>query len=175
MYWLFTAYQVAQARSRWRLIWSTLSKVIRKRFWHAKFCREVDCTVSIKKHDPEFRVADARCIFQHCLENRLQFAWRTRDDTKHLRCRRLPLQRLREIIGALPQLVQQARVLDGDHGLGGEILQQSNLPVGERMNFLAVDEDYANQHIVLKHWHPYSRSRVGEFCGGAGDRIGGIV
>ena len=44
------------------------------------------------------------------------------DDLKHLRGRRLLLQRLREIVGALAQLVEQARVLDGDHGLRGEVL-----------------------------------------------------
>ena len=30
-----------------------------------------------------------------------------------------------------PQLVEQPRVLDGDDGLGGEILDQLNLPISE--------------------------------------------
>ena len=38
------------------------------------------------------------------------------------RGRGLLLQRLGEIVGALAQLVEQPRVLDGDHGLGGEVL-----------------------------------------------------
>ena len=36
----------------------------------------------------------------------------------------------REIVRA--QLVEQPRVLDGDHGLGGEVLHQLDLLVGER-------------------------------------------
>ncbi len=41
---------------------------------------------------------------------------------KNLRRRRLLLQRLGQIVGALAQLVEQPRVLDGDDGLGGEVL-----------------------------------------------------
>ena len=51
------------------------------------------------------------------------------------------------------QLVEQPRVLDGDHGLGGEILHQLDLLVGERPHLLAVDDDGADQLIVLEHRH----------------------
>ena len=37
-----------------------------------------------------------------------------------------------EIVGALPQLVEQPRVLDRDDGLGGEVRDQFDLLVGER-------------------------------------------
>ena len=37
------------------------------------------------------------------------------------------------------QLVEQPRVLDGDHGLGGEVLHQFDLLVGERADLLAID------------------------------------
>ena len=37
------------------------------------------------------------------------------------------------------QLVEQPRVLDGDHGLGGEVLNQLDLLIGERPHLLAVD------------------------------------
>ena len=56
-----------------------------------------------------------------------------------------------EIGSALLQFIKQPRVLDGDDSLSGKILQQCDLPVGEKTNFLAVDEDYTNQQIVLKH------------------------
>ena len=39
------------------------------------------------------------------------------------------------------QLAEQPRVLDGDHGLRGEVLHQLDLLVGERPDFLAVDAD----------------------------------
>ena len=66
---------------------------------------------------------------------------------QHLRGRGLLLQRLGEIIGALAQLVEQPRVLDGDHGLRGEVLHQLDLLVGERAHLLAVDDDGADQLV----------------------------
>ena len=51
------------------------------------------------------------------------------------------------------QLVEQPRVLDGDHGLGGEILDQLDLLVGEREHLLPVDADDADQLVVLEHRH----------------------
>jgi hypothetical protein len=41
------------------------------------------------------------------------------------------LQRFSEIVGALPQLGEQPRVLDSDYGLRGEILNQRDLLVGK--------------------------------------------
>ena len=39
------------------------------------------------------------------------------------------------------QLVEQARVLDGDDGLGGEVGHQLDLLVGERPHLLTIDAD----------------------------------
>ena len=44
-----------------------------------------------------------------------------------------------QIVGALAQLVEQPRVLDGDDGLRGEVLHQLDLLVGERADLLAID------------------------------------
>ena len=63
-----------------------------------------------------------------------------RDDLQHLRGRRLLLQRFGEIVGALAQLVEQPRVLDGDDGLGGKVRDQLDLLVGERPHLLTVDD-----------------------------------
>jgi hypothetical protein len=41
----------------------------------------------------------------------------------------------------LAQLIEQSCVLDGNDGLGGEVLYQLDLLVGEWPNFLAVDGD----------------------------------
>ena len=54
---------------------------------------------------------------------------------------------------ALTQLVEQARVLDGDDGLGGEVFDQLDLLVGERAHLLAVDGDGTDQLVVLEHRH----------------------
>ena len=51
------------------------------------------------------------------------------------------------------QLVEQPRVLDGDDGLAGEILDQLDLLVGERSDLLAVDTDRTDQLVVLEHRH----------------------
>ena len=50
-----------------------------------------------------------------------------------------------------PQLVEQPGVLDGDDGLAGEVLDQRDLLVGERADFLAIDINAANQLVVLDH------------------------
>ena len=49
-----------------------------------------------------------------------------------------------EIVGSLAQFIEQPRVLDGDDGLGGEILHKRDLLVGEGPNLLAKDDDCAN-------------------------------
>ena len=51
------------------------------------------------------------------------------------------------------QLIEQPRVLDGDDGLRGEVLNQLDLLVGEWPHFLAVDDDCADQLIILEHRH----------------------
>ena len=48
------------------------------------------------------------------------------------------------------QLVEQPRVLDGDDGLGSEILDQFDLLIGEGPNFVAIEENSANQCIFLE-------------------------
>ena len=63
---------------------------------------------------------------------------------QHLAGRGLLLQRLGQIVGALAQFVEQPRVLDGDDGLGGEVLHQLDLLVGERPHLLAIDDDGAD-------------------------------
>ena len=50
---------------------------------------------------------------------------------QHLGCRRLLLQRLGQIVGALLQLLEQPHVLDRDHCLVGEGLDELDLLVGE--------------------------------------------
>jgi hypothetical protein len=45
--------------------------------------------------------------------------------------------------------VEQPRVLDGDDGLGGEVRNQSDLLVGKRPHFRAIDRDGADQLTIL--------------------------
>ena len=57
------------------------------------------------------------------------------------------------------QLVEQTRILDGDDGLRGEVLDQLDLLVGERADFLAIDVDAADQFVVFEHRNEQKGSR----------------
>ena len=65
----------------------------------------------------------------------------------------------------MPQLAEQARVLDGDDGLCGEIRDQLDLLVGERPNFLPVNPNRADQFSLLEHRHVEKTSRAPELGG----------
>src|SRR5262249_29987856 len=92
----------------------------------------------------EIGLADAGRILQHGLKYRLQLARRTTDYLQHLRCRRLLLERL-------PQLIEQPRILDGDHGLGGEAGNQGDLLFSERLNTRPPNYNDANDLIFPQH------------------------
>ena len=74
----------------------------------------------------------------------LKIEGRAADDLEHVGGRGLLLQRFAQIVGALAQFVEQAGILDGDDGLGGEILHQLDLLVGERADLLAIDRNGAD-------------------------------
>src|ERR1700738_1173828 len=61
------------------------------------------------------------------VENGLKIEGRAADYLEHVGGCGLLLERFREIARALAQLVEQARVLDGDDGLCGEVLYQLDL------------------------------------------------
>ncbi len=109
----------------------------------------------------ELGAANSRGVRQHRLEDWLQFAGRAGNDLQHLRGRRLLFQRLAEIGRALTQLVEQPRILDGDDGLGGEVLDQFDLFAGERPDLLAKDGDGADQFTILEHRYKKVGSRAG--------------
>src|SRR5262249_22257604 len=78
------------------------------------------------------------------IENRLELGNRAADDVEHVGGGGLLLERF-------AQLVEQPDVLDGDDGLGGEILDQLDLLVGEWPDLLTVDADCTNQLILFEH------------------------
>ena len=111
------------------------------RTWSAVHRNYSEFTALEQHQIAELGLAKLGCILEHGLEYRLQLAGRTADDLEHFRSRRLLLQRLAKIVGALAQLVQQPRILDGDDGLRGEVLDQLDLLVGKRADLLAIDDD----------------------------------
>src|SRR5262249_30050351 len=76
----------------------------------------------------------ARRRFDECVEHRLQIKGRAADDLEHVGSRGLLLQ-------GLAQLVEQARVLNGDDSLAGEVLDQLDLFVGEGADLLAINNN----------------------------------
>ena len=72
-------------------------------------------------------------------------------------------KRLGQIAGALAQLAEQPRVLDGDDGLGGEVLQQFDLLAGERPHLLPVDAEHADQLAILEHRNVDQRAGAAAF------------
>ena len=92
-----------------------------------------------------------RVAFSSMAWNRLQLAGRAADNLQYFRGRCLLLQRLAQIIGALTQLVEQARVLDGDDGLIGEIRDEFDLLVSEGADLCAIDGDSADEFVILEH------------------------
>ena len=51
------------------------------------------------------------------------------------------------------QLIEQARVLNGDDGLVGEIFDQINLLFSEWPHLLAIQGNRADEFVLLEHWH----------------------
>src|ERR1700722_4059560 len=121
------------------------------------------------------RFAQSRRALDNRLEDRLDMFRRTADDPEYLRHRRLPLQRLAQIVGALAQLVEQPRILDGDHGLGGEIRQQLDLFGREWANLLAKNAESADELILLEHWHDDKAARARNIDKPHNRRIAGCV
>ena len=91
-------------------------------------------------------IAKSSCRLDERIEHRLQIECRAADDLEHVGGGGLLLE-------GFAQLVEQARVLDGDDGLTREALEQLDLPVAERADFLAVDADGSDQLVILEHWH----------------------
>ena len=81
---------------------------------------------------------------------------------EHVAYRRLLLERFGEILGALAQLAQEAGVLDGDHGLGGELLQQVDLLFGKRPPHLPEDHHIADDALIPDQRHGKQAARAAD-------------
>src|SRR5262249_8054771 len=122
---------------------------------------DAQSAIFIQGEGPELRLANARGILPHRLENRPSFAPRGADDLEHVGGGGLLLQRL-------PQLVEQTRVLDRDNGLSCKIAHQLDLLLAEWPHVLAIDGDGHDERILLEHRHPQGRARAAQV--GVGDQ-----
>src|SRR5262245_29927599 len=90
------------------------------------------------------RLAETRGRFEQSIENGVEVKSGSADDLEHVGGGGLLLE-------CFTQFVEQPGVLDGDDGLSGEVLDQLDLLVGERMNLLVVDGDDTDQRVFLEH------------------------
>src|SRR6516162_11720322 len=70
------------------------------------------------------------------------------------------------LLKRLTQLAEQPRVLNGDDGLRCEVRHQRDLLLSKWTNFLTVDADSADQHVVLEHWHGEECTHATQLDGG---------
>ena len=79
--------------------------------------------------------------FGNGVEDRLHVRGRAADDAEHFGGCGLMLQGLAQFRIALLKFLEQPHVLDGDHGLVGEGLNELNLPFRKRFDKVAPDRD----------------------------------
>src|SRR5262249_58615049 len=84
------------------------------------------------------------------IKNWLHVRRRAADDTKHLGRRGLMFQSLAQFRIALLQFFEQPHVLDGNYGLVGKGLKQSDLLVGEWTNLRAANRDSPDGNTFAK-------------------------
>src|SRR5262249_19694942 len=116
-------------------------------------CTDAHASSLAQPEIAEFSAADTHRIFQHSFKYRLQLAGRTADHFQNVGGRCLLLQRFAE-------LVQQARVLDGDDRLGGEGLDERYLFVAEYFRLKVRYTDCADDPVVANHWSENGRTEA---------------
>src|SRR5262245_31777510 len=123
-------------------------------------CTDAHASSLAQPEIAEFSAADTHRIFQHSFKYRLQFAGRFADDLQHFRGRRLLLKRFAQIICALMQFVEEPRVLDGDDGLCGEVLDQLDLFVGKWPHLGPIDGNRPEEFAFFHHWNDYQAPKL---------------
>src|SRR5262249_14545493 len=103
-----------------------------------------DQSTIIPKHDSVCRPAKIDGTADDRLKYRLNVSCRAADHLEHVSGGGLLLERF-------TKFVEQPRVLDGDHGLGGEVLDQFDLLVGEAAYLLPIYANSTNKLIILQH------------------------
>ena len=97
--------------------------------------------------------------FQKRLQDRLQIEGRATDDFEHVGGGGLLLQRLAELTGACLHLIEQPHVLDRDHRLVGEGLDQLDLLVRERTH-CGAREHNRTDHTAFPHERDSEHSAI---------------
>ena len=110
------------------------------------------------------RLAQLSRRFSQGSQNALQVESRAANDLQHVSSSCLLLKRF-------AQLTQQARVLDSDDGLRGEVLYQLDLLIAEWTHLLAVNDNCADHLTVFDHGNADQTSRAGNFDRGLAELV----
>ena len=111
-------------------------------------------------------VAQRGSAFHDRIEDRLNVRGRARDYPQDLaRCGQIAIPRL--------QLREEPHVLDGDHRLMGEGLEQFHLPIGKESGRGSGHDDRPDGTPVAQHWHGHEAS-IGHGPGDAQNAVGGV-
>src|SRR5215475_3953518 len=98
---------------------------------------------------------------KYCIEYRFELAGRSTDYAENFRGRCLALQSDAQITRLRLLRLEQPRVLDGDHCLVGEGIDELGLTLGERAHFGATNEDHPNC-LVCVDQRDYKRCAITE-------------
>ena len=129
-----------------------------------------DCVIMLaveRPKDAERGAAQIGRLLEHRVEHRREIAGRGVNDLQHLGGRGLLLQRL-------PLLVDQPRVLHRDHRLRREILQESDLFLGEWTYLGSSGGNHAEQRFVSTQRNAQQRAGGVGFHRPACDRVIGL-
>src|SRR6185503_7995253 len=118
---------------------------------------DVDELAVVSEDSAELGVAKTQRVGRDRFEDRLHIRWRAADDAQDLAGRGLLLQRFREVAIADFQLGEEAHVLDGDHRLIGERLQQLDLGVWKRLRHVPI-------HGNRSYWLSIAQHRYGKYA-----------
>src|SRR6516162_251615 len=109
------------------------------------------------------RLPQPRRRLDERIEHSLQVEGGAADYLEHVGGGGLLLQRL-------AQLIEQARVFDGDDCLVSEVLDQLDLLIGERPDLLTVNGNNAVQLVVFEHRHQQHATHTSQTSEGAARR-----
>ena len=135
--------------------WSDCGKIA---FREASPAASVRVSAASSIWSPATRVSAPVCapskrtaLLEDRVEHRLDIRRRAADDAQDLAGGGLLLERGGQVAVARLELSEQAHVLDGDHGLVGEGLEQLDLGVGEQAGLGAAHRDRADHSSVAQH------------------------
>src|SRR5262249_518368 len=97
----------------------------------------------VKQQMRKLRCANATGVGKDRIERKFQVTGGSWEDLRYFGVGGLPPERLARVGGARPQLVEQARVLDGNDSLRRKIRQQRDLLIGKPARLVAVDDERA--------------------------------